>query len=180
MFRFLASYKYLVVVLFSHALSMHVFMTAGHVVWSLDCLSLSPSFAFPHHLLHEFMRDDFHLLEVALIINLLVLFWITSNFILCGHLSPELRHYNIILPLISFFISYLLFPNVGLTPSGLRTQMPVDQMPVWGAQIMDHEQNTERSTRESLPESVVNRMSGFQSETTQDRTQTKNTHPDQG
>ena len=46
-----------------------------------------------------------------------------------------------ILSSLSFFISLLFtLPNVGLTPPGHSSQIPVGQMPIWGATDVD--QNT--------------------------------------
>ena len=74
-----------------------------------------------------------------------------------------------------FFLLLFTIPNVGLTPPGLITQMPVDQMPVRRSKIWTR--TLDKSTRAVLPESVVSRMAVPPAETTQYRTQTQDTLP---
>ena len=76
----------------------------------------------------------------------------------------------------NFFFVYLPSPNLGLTPPRLTTQMPVGQLPVGGATVFGPEHWTDTQGR-GLPECVVRTMSGPPSETTQDKTQTKDTYP---
>ena len=67
---------------------------------------------------------------------------------------------------LSFFICYLSFPNVGLTT---KCPWPVacsGSNRLWTRRL-------DRYTRAGLAETVVSTMSGPLSETTQDRTQTK-------
>ena len=56
--------------------------------------------------------------------------------------------------------------------------MPVGQMPVVGATVWTR--TLDRYTRAGLPERVVSTMAGPPPETTQGRTQTKDTHPNLG
>ena len=74
------------------------------------------------------------------------------------------------------FFSYLPSLNLGHTPQRLTIQMPVGQMPVGGATVF-WSRTLDRYTRAGLPECVVSTMSGPPPKTTQDRTQTKDTHP---
>ena len=77
---------------------------------------------------------------------------------------------------IIFFSAYLPTPNLGLTPPGTYKPNARGSDACRGSNS-PWIRTLDRYTRAGLPECVVSAMSGPPPKTTQDRTQTKDTHP---
>ena len=75
-----------------------------------------------------------------------------------------------------FFFAYLPFPNLWLTPPGTYKPNARESDACRGSNSL-WTRTLDRYTRASLPECVVSTMSEPPPKTTQDRTQTKDTHP---
>ena len=75
-----------------------------------------------------------------------------------------------------FFFAYLPSPNLGFTPPGIYKPNAPGSDACRGSNSI-WTRTLDRYTRAGLPECVVSTMSGPPAKTTQDRTQTKDTHP---
>ena len=82
----------------------------------------------------------------------------------------------LLLLLLLFFFAYLPSPNLGLTPSGTYKPNARGSDACRGSNSL-WTRTLDRYARAGLPEWVVSTMSGLPPKTTQDRTQTKDTHP---
>ena len=86
------------------------------------------------------------------------------------YLEIQYGYLKLILFFLSFFFMYLPSPNLGLTPPGLITHMPVGLDAYRGSNCL-WTRTLDRCTRVGLPECVVSTMTGPPQETAQDKTQ---------
>ena len=85
-------------------------------------------------------------------------------------MEGKINHKQNFLSFIFFFFAYLPSPNLGLTPPGTyKPNARRGSNSLWTRTL-------DRYTRAGPPECVVSTMSGPPPKTTQDRTQTKDTH----
>ena len=90
--------------------------------------------------------------------------------------SKEKIFMGSLLQIFFFFFVYLPSPNLGLTPPGTYNPNARESDACRGSNSL-WTRTLDRYTTADFPECVVSSMSGSPPVTTQDRTQTKDTHP---